>query len=47
VLRSLRNSQGGPTLAVRVVAALVALGLLALSAPVVLPVFRWLFQLVV
>jgi hypothetical protein len=47
VLRSLRNGRGGPTFAVRVLAALVALGLFALTAPVVLlPVFRWLYDLV-
>jgi len=42
VLRSLRNEQGGPTLRVRVLAALVVLGLLLLSAPVLIPVLRWL-----
>jgi hypothetical protein len=42
VLRSLRNSHGGQALRVRVLAALLALGLLALAAPAVIPVLRWL-----
>jgi len=42
VLRSLRNEQGGPALRLRLLAALVVLGLLLLSAPVLIPVLRWL-----
>jgi len=42
MLRSLRNSSGGPALRVRVLAALLALGLLALAAPAVVPLLRWL-----
>jgi hypothetical protein len=41
VLSSLRNSQGGPALRVRVVAFVLVLGLVLVSAPViVLPVLR-------
>lgn len=43
MLAGLRNQRGGPALAVRVLAAVVTVGLLVLSAPVVLvPVLRWL-----
>lgn len=42
MLRSLRNEQGGPALRVRVLAVLVVLGLLLLSAPVLVPVLGWL-----
>ncbi len=43
VLRSLRDAEGGPSLGVRVLAALVVIGMLVLAAPVVLvPVLRWL-----
>ena len=41
-MRSLRNGRGGPALRTRVLAALVAVGLLALAAPTLLPVVRWL-----
>jgi hypothetical protein len=47
VLRSLRNSRGGPAIRVRVVAALVALGMIALAAPAVVPVLRWLLNILV
>jgi hypothetical protein len=43
VLGSLRDSSGRPTLRVRIIAALTLIGLLVLSAPLVLvPIFRWL-----
>ena len=45
VLRTLRDPEGGPALRVRLVAALLALGLLLLSAPAVLPVLRALLSL--
>jgi hypothetical protein len=46
VLRSLRNGRGGPALLVRILAGILALGLFALAAPAVVPVFRWLLGLV-
>ena len=43
MLRTLRDTQnGGPALRMRVMAVLVILGMLALSAPVLIPVSRWL-----
>lgn len=43
MLGNLRNSQGGPALRVRVIAILVVLGLVLLTAPiVVVPALRWL-----
>ena len=43
MLRGLRNPEGGPALRVRLVAALVLLGLVVLTAPVVVvPLLRWL-----
>jgi hypothetical protein len=43
MLSSLRNPRGGPALRVRVIALVLVLGLVLLSAPVVLlPVLRWL-----
>ena len=46
VLRSLRTSSGGPAFRTRAVAALTLLGLLVLSAPLVLvPLLSWLVDL--
>ena len=43
MLRALRDPEGGPALRVRLVAALLVLGLVVLAAPVVLvPLLRWL-----
>ncbi len=42
MLGTLRNADGGPALRVRVLAVLIILGMLALSAPVVVPLVRWL-----
>jgi hypothetical protein len=42
MLATLRNAEGGPSLRVRLLAVLVILGMLLLSAPVVIPVVRWL-----
>ncbi len=43
MLRNLRDAEGGPALGVRVLAAVVVLGMLLLAAPVVLvPLLRWL-----
>jgi len=46
VLGALRSHDGGPALRVRILAALVALGLLLGSAPVLVPVLRWVIGLV-
>jgi hypothetical protein len=42
MLATLRNARGGPSVRVRVLAALLVLGLAALSAPVLIPVVGWL-----
>lgn len=43
MLRALRNARGGPALRVRLVAALVVVGLVLLTAPVVVvPAVGWL-----
>ena len=43
MLRSLRDAEGGPSMGVRVLAAVVVLGMIVLTAPVVLvPLLRWL-----
>ncbi len=43
MLRSMRGPTGAPRLRIRVLAAAVVIGLVALSAPVVvLPAVRWL-----
>jgi len=44
VLAALRNARGGPSLRVRVLAALLVLGLAALSAPALIPVLGWLLD---
>ncbi len=47
MLRSLRDADGGPALTVRILAALVVIGMLVLTAPVVLvPILRWLAAVV-
>lgn len=47
MLRALRNPDGGPALRVRIVAGLVLLGLVVLTAPVVvIPLLRWLAGLI-
>jgi hypothetical protein len=46
MLSSLRNSEGGPALRVRIIALVLVVGLVLLSAPVVLmPALRWLIGL--
>lgn len=46
MLSTLRRPDGGPGLHVRVLAALVVLGMLALAAPMVVgPVLQWLGSL--
>lgn len=44
MLPALRDSRGKPTTALRVVAGLVAVGMIALAAPAVVPVVRWLLS---
>jgi hypothetical protein len=46
VLRKMRDPTGGPTVRVRLVALLAALGLLVVTAPVVVPLVRWIADLV-
>jgi hypothetical protein len=41
VLPALRDNRGKPSAPLRLVAALVVIGLLALAAPVVVPLVRW------
>jgi hypothetical protein len=41
VLPALRDHRGKPSAPLRLVAALVALGLLTLAAPVLVPLLRW------
>lgn len=44
MLPALRDSRGKPAAPVRLVALLVAVGMLALAAPAVVPVVRWLLS---
>jgi len=46
MLRKMRASDGSHALGVRVVAALVALSLLLLTAPLLMPVLAWLLNAV-
>ena len=46
MLPALRDSRGKPAAPLRIVALLVALGLLALAAPAIVPVVRWLLTAV-
>jgi hypothetical protein len=41
VLPALRDQRGKPSTPLRLVAALVVLGMLTLAAPVLIPVMRW------
>lgn len=43
---NLRDRYGRPALKTRVVAAAVLLGLLTLSAPVLIPLLRWIIALI-
>jgi hypothetical protein len=45
MFRGLRRPDGSPSLRARVVAVLVVLGLVTISAPVTVPVIRWLVEL--
>lgn len=46
MLPALRDERGKPAGPLRLVAALVVLGMLALAAPAVVPVVRWVVGLV-
>ncbi|HMG31504.1 MAG TPA: hypothetical protein VK585_15435 [Jiangellaceae bacterium] len=46
MLRKMRDSTGGPTVRVRLVALLAAVGLLVVTAPAVVPLVRWIADLV-
>ena len=46
VLRKMRDPTGGPTVRIRLVALLAAAGLLVVTAPVVVPLVRWIADLV-
>jgi len=46
MLRGMRDHTGGPNTKVRLVALLAAVGLLVVSAPAVLPLVRWIADLV-
>lgn len=41
MLPALRDQRGKPSAPLRLVAALVVLGMLTLAAPVIVPVLRW------
>jgi hypothetical protein len=43
----MRDPDGGPTVRVRLLALLLALGMLLLAAPALVPLLRWLADLVV
>lgn len=42
VLLKLRNAEGAPTLRFRLVALLVAVAMLLIAVPLLLPVIRWI-----
>lgn len=47
MLSGLRNTRGGPSLRIRILAALVVVAMVGLTAPVVLvPMVRWLAETV-
>ncbi len=41
MLRQMRDATGGPNVRIRLLALAVAIGLLLLSAPMLIPVLRW------
>lgn len=41
MLRTLRSPEGGPAIRTRVVALLLALGMLLAAAPMLIPITRW------
>jgi len=47
MLSKMRAPDGSPALGLRVLAALVALGLLLVTAPLLVPVLAWLFNALV
>jgi hypothetical protein len=44
VLRTMRAPSGGPSLRTRAIALLTALGLLVGTAPLLIPIIRWVFS---
>lgn len=46
MLRSLRDQSGGPNVKTRLVALLAAIGLLVVAAPVLIPLVRWIADLI-
>ncbi|HJU97083.1 MAG TPA: hypothetical protein VJ644_03820 [Jiangellaceae bacterium] len=46
MLRKMRDASGGPNVRIRLVALLAAVGLLVVTAPVVVPLVRWIADLV-
>jgi hypothetical protein len=46
MLRSLRDQGGGPNIKTRLVALLAAIGLLIVAAPAVVPLVRWIADLI-
>jgi len=44
MLRTMRTTDGGPSMRVRMVALLVALGMLLTAAPVLIHVVRWTYN---
>jgi hypothetical protein len=46
VLQKMRDPTGGPTIRIRLVALFAAAGLLVVTAPVVVPLVRWIADLV-
>jgi hypothetical protein len=46
MLRLLRDPRGRPSVTVRLLAALVVLGMLLIAAPALMPVLRWAGSLV-
>ena len=46
VLRSMRDESGGPNVKTRLVALLAAIGLLVVAAPAIIPLVRWIADLI-
>ncbi|MGH8775229.1 MAG: hypothetical protein ACRDWI_08670 [Jiangellaceae bacterium] len=46
MLRNMRDADGGPNVKIRLVALAAAIGLLVVTAPAVLPLLRWIADLV-
>ncbi|HEY9376693.1 MAG TPA: hypothetical protein VIQ02_06320 [Jiangellaceae bacterium] len=46
MLRSLRNERGEPNIKARLVALLAVIGLLVVAAPAIVPLVRWIADLI-